>query len=140
MRNTGLLRRLGAIVYDSLLVAALLMLATVPFVAIRGGEPVEPGDYLYQGTLALVAWAFFVGYWTLRGRTLGMQAWRIQIEDDAGNRPGVGACTIRFLTAGISWAVFGIGFLWQLWDPQKLTWHDRASGTRLVYYPKDEQE
>ncbi|MDX1507475.1 MAG: RDD family protein [Woeseiaceae bacterium] len=136
MRNTGLLRRLGAILYDTLLVAALLMLATVPFVAVRGGEPVEPGNYLYQAVLVLVTWAFFVGYWVKRGRTLGMQAWRIQIEDSDGELPGVGACTLRFLAAGVSWACFGLGFLWQLWDPESLTWHDRASGTRLVYYPK----
>lgn len=137
MRNTGLLRRLGAILYDTLLIAALLMLATVPFIAIRGGEPVEPGNILYQLTLVLVAWVFFVGYWVKRGRTLGMQAWRIQIEDGDGQLPGVGACTLRFVAAGISWACFGLGFLWQLWDPESLTWHDRASGTRLVYYPKD---
>ena len=43
MQNTGLLRRLAAIAYDSLLVIALLALATVPFIAVRGGEPVEIG-------------------------------------------------------------------------------------------------
>jgi uncharacterized RDD family membrane protein YckC len=30
-----------------------------------------------------------------------------------------------------------LGFLWQLVDKDKLTWHDRISGTRLVYYPKE---
>ena len=41
MQNTGLLRRLAAIIYDTLLVCALLFLATIPFIALRGGEPVE---------------------------------------------------------------------------------------------------
>ena len=41
MRNAPLLRRLGAILYDGLLVVALLFLGTLPFVAIRGGEPVK---------------------------------------------------------------------------------------------------
>jgi len=44
MQNTGLSRRLAAAIYDALLVIALLFLATIPFVAIRGGEPVEIGD------------------------------------------------------------------------------------------------
>ena len=46
MQNTGLIRRLAAIVYDSLLIGALLFLATTPFIAARGGEPVEIGDNL----------------------------------------------------------------------------------------------
>jgi len=37
----------------------------------------------------------------------------------------------------LSWLPAGLGYLWQLWDPEKLTWHDRISKTRIVYYPKD---
>ena len=36
----------------------------------------------------------------------------------------------------LSWAPLGLGFLWQLWDKDKLAWHDRLSGTRLRHYPK----
>ena len=54
--------------YDALLVVALCFLATVPFIAIRGGESVESDTGLlhvaYQLTLFAVAYAFFVGYWT----------------------------------------------------------------------------
>jgi uncharacterized RDD family membrane protein YckC len=137
MQNAGLLRRLAAILYDSLLVAATLFLVTIPFIAMRGGEPVKPGDILYQLTLALATYAFFVGFWSRKGRTLGMQSWRLQLETPDGDKPALGACTIRFLVAALSWGALGIGFLWQLWDPDKLTWHDRASKTRLVYYPRD---
>jgi hypothetical protein len=31
----------------------------------------------------------------------------------------------------------GLGFIWQLWDEDHLTWHDRLSNTRLRYYPKN---
>jgi len=44
MQNAGLMRRFAAIIYDMLLVAALLFIATIPFIALRGGEPVEVGD------------------------------------------------------------------------------------------------
>ena len=55
MQNTGFLRRIGAMLYDTLLVAALLFLATIPFIALRGGEPVESGENsLYRVVLALV--------------------------------------------------------------------------------------
>ena len=80
MNTSGLARRLGAIFYDSLLVLALMFLGTLPFVAMRGGEPVESGDYLYQLTLSLIVYLFFVSYWSRYGHTLGMQAWRLKLE------------------------------------------------------------
>ena len=141
MRNTGLLRRFAAIAYDSLLVAALLFLATVPFIAIRGGEPVETGDNnIYQVVLVLVVYAFFVGFWTRWGRTLGMQSWGLQLQTAEDRKPTLAAASLRFVVAILSWLPAGLGFWWQLWDPDKLTWHDRASGTRLVYYPKPKKK
>lgn len=137
MQNTGLLRRLAAIAYDALLVAALLFLTTIPFIALRGGEAVEIGDNaIYRAVLALVVYAFFVGFWTRPGRTLGMQSWGLQLETTDGQRPSIGRASVRFLAALLSWAPAGLGFLWQLWDPDRLTWHDRISGTRIVHYPK----
>jgi uncharacterized RDD family membrane protein YckC len=138
MQNCGLLRRIAAMLYDGLLILALLFLSTLPFIALRGGEPVEPGDNLiYQLVLAVVVFAFFVGFWTGPGRTLGMQSWRLQLETRDGGRAGISAATIRFFSSLLSWLPLGLGFLWSLWDKDKLAWHDRLSGTRIVYYPKD---
>lgn len=137
MRNAGLLRRLGAIVYDALLVAAVLFLATIPFVAVHGGEPVAPGNNAaYRAALVVVIYAFFVGFWVGKGRTLGMQSWGLQIESAEGTRPTLAQASIRFFAAILSWLALGLGFLWQLWDKDALTWHDRLSGTRLVFYPR----
>lgn len=137
MRNTGLLRRIAAMLYDALLVGALLWLTTIPFIAVRGGEAVEIGDNtVYQVALAIVIYAFFVGFWTRSGRTLGMQSWRLQLETMEGDKPNLAEASVRFFAAIVSWAAFGLGFIWQLWDRDGLTWHDRISGTRIVYYPK----
>jgi uncharacterized RDD family membrane protein YckC len=135
MTHASLVHRLLAIIYDSLLVLALLFLATLPFIALRDGEPVDPGFLPYQLTMLAVVLLFFIGFWSGPGRTLGMQAWRLRIQDKNGNVPGVIASTIRFFAAILSWLPFGLGFLWQLWDKDHLTWHDRLSGTRLVRYP-----
>ena len=141
MKNTGLMRRLAAIMYDSLLVGALLSMATVPFIAMRGGKPVEIGDNaIYRVVLVLVVYAFFVGFWTRKGRTLGMQSWQLQLETRDGERPTLAGASVRFLAAIVSWAPCGLGFLWQLWDRDKLTWHDRISGTRIVHYPKPKKD
>lgn len=133
----SLLRRLGAILYDSLLILALLFLATIPFIAIRAGEPVEAtGNLPYQITLSVVIFVFFVGFWSHSGRTLGMQSWGLQVETVDGRIPSVGQASIRFCVAIFSWLAVGLGFLWQLWDKDKCTWHDKLSGTRLMHYPK----
>jgi uncharacterized RDD family membrane protein YckC len=137
MQNTGLIRRLAAILYDTLLLGALFFLITIPFVAVRDGEPVEIGDNaLYRLVLAVVVDAFFVGYWTRSGRTLGMQSWGLRVETPTGEIPAFAAASIRFFAAMLSWLPAGLGFIWQLWDKDQLTWHDRLSGTRLRYYPK----
>ena len=140
MHNAPLLRRLGELLYDGLLVLALLFLGTLPFVAIRGGEPVEPGAMSYQIALVVIAWLFFVGFWTRSGRTLGMQTWRLQLETVDGDTPGLRVATVRFFAAILSWLPLGLGFWWQLRDKENLTWHDRLSGTRLRYYPKESQQ
>jgi uncharacterized RDD family membrane protein YckC len=137
MRNAPIGRRLGAMLYDSLLVIALMFMATIPFVAVRGGEPVESGSLVYQAAMLGTAWAFFTGFWTYRGRTLGLQSWRLQLETMSGERPGIGAATIRFFAAILSILPLGLGIWWQLVDRDGLAWHDRLSGTRLRYYPKD---
>jgi uncharacterized RDD family membrane protein YckC len=135
------MRRLAAIIYDTLLVAALLFLATIPFIAARGGEPVEIGDNaLYQILLATVIYVFFVGYWTRYGRTLGMQSWGLQLQTMDDQLPTLATASVRFFAAILSWIPAGLGFLWQLWDKDSLTWHDRISGTRIVHYPKPKKE
>lgn len=136
MENASLGRRMGAVVYDTLLVIALLFLGTLPFVAVRGGEPVEPGNAAYRLTMLLVAYLFFVGFWSVYGRTLGLQSWRLRIETVDGRKPSLRQSSIRFFAAVLSWLPAGLGFWWQLKDPERLTWHDRLSGTRLRYYPK----
>lgn len=135
--NATLLRRLGAMLYDGLLVAAVLMLATVPFVAERGGETVEPDDnFLYQLSMLIVMYLFFVFFWTRGGQTLGMRAWRLRLETDDGSSPSITVASLRFFVAIVSLIPFGLGFLWQLWDKDKLTWHDRIAGTRMLHYPR----
>ncbi len=134
--NVSLGRRFGAILYDSLLVFALMFLATLPFIAVRGGEPVIAGDPYYQLTMLGVAYLFFAWFWSRPGKTLGMQSWGLRLETIDGQKPGIAKSSLRFFAAVISWLPAGLGFWWQLWDKDNLCWHDRLSGTRLEYYPK----
>lgn len=134
MENAGLGRRMGAVLYDGLLVFGLLCLGTMPFVWLSGGE-VAPGTLSHQLTLLVIAWAFYAGFWSHYGRTLGLQSWRLRIETFDGARPPLWRSTLRFFAALLSWLPAGLGFWWQLWDRDRLAWHDRLSGTRLRRVP-----
>jgi uncharacterized RDD family membrane protein YckC len=127
---------MGAALYDSLLVLALMFLGTLPFIALRGGEPVAPGDPFYRLVMLTIAWLFFATFWSRYGRTLGLQSWRLRIETATGERPSFAVASLRFAAAILSWLPAGLGFWWQLWDKDKLAWHDRLSGTRLRHYPR----
>jgi uncharacterized RDD family membrane protein YckC len=127
-----------AILYDTLLLLALSIMLTLAFIAVNSGESVSVDQNLtYQLCLGAISYVFFVAYWTRSGRTLGMQSWRLQLETSSGERAGIATASIRYFAAILSWAPLGLGFWWQLWDKDRLAWHDRISGTRLMHYPKD---
>lgn len=130
----GLGRRLLAILYDTIVVLAVLFIATVPVVFLTGGALEE--SLLYRTALQayelLVGFAFFGGFWRFGGQTIGMRAWRIRVVRANGERLRWRDAALRYLVAIMSWAVLGLGFVWSLFDPERRTWHDMASGTRLV--------
>lgn len=126
------MRRLAAIFYDAFLLFALLMLATLIVVALLRTE-ISANNLLFQLYLLTVAWAYFAVCWR-GGQSLGMMAWRIHIEG-SNKRLSWSETAIRFLVAILSWLALGLGFFWSLFHPQRATWHDLASGTRLVHRP-----
>lgn len=137
----GLLRRLAAIFYDLLLIAALLVLAstlvTIPLDAIWGitFDEKEPNIF-FQLYLLLVIIGFFSGFWLRGGQTLGMRAWRVKLVRDDGRPLRFIDTLLRQAAALLSWTALGAGFVWSLFDAERLTWHDRLTGTRLVMIKK----
>lgn len=129
----SLIRRLGAILYDTLLIAALLIAVAVPPVLLNGG-PMRDGSALgdIKNTLFflyLVSWVFlFYGwFWTHGGQTLGMSAWKIRVIGENG-RP------VTWKQALIRWvsACLGLANLSGLFNRRRLGWHETLSGTKTV--------
>lgn len=133
----GLLRRLGAMAYDTLLLFALVMLLSYPYVWLTGGK--NPGMIIktaYQIYLLAICFLFYGGFWAHGGQTLGMRTWRMKLVGDDGGPIRWNIALMRFTYALLSWLCLGLGFLWILYDRDKLAWHDRWSGTQLVLLPK----
>ena len=141
-RKPGLLRRLIAIVYDSFLIFALLLLASAIVtlsVGLLAGEQASAQlatNPLFRIWLSLIPLFFYLWFWTHGGETLGMRAWRLRIIRKDGRPPELKDALIRLFAACISVFMLGFGFLWMLIDRDNLTWHDRISRTQLILIEK----
>jgi uncharacterized RDD family membrane protein YckC len=128
----GLLRRLAAMLYDGLLLTALLFVATA-MITLPLGSPSGVMLLAFQFFIfGIIPLLFFVGFWVRGGQTLGMRAWRLKLERLDGGKISWSDALKRHLAALVSILLFGLGFIWILLDPQKLAWHDRLSKTRLI--------
>ncbi|MEN8168835.1 MAG: RDD family protein [Pseudomonadota bacterium] len=136
--HCGLLRRLGAIFYDSLLLSAVLLLASLIALPLLGDAPSRPAMLLFRIYLVLSAFGFLAWFWTHGGQTLGMRVWHIRLQNHDGGPITLWQALLRFLIAIVSWLAFGLGFLWSLFNKDKLTWHDRYSMSELVVIPKEQ--
>jgi len=128
----GLVRRLGALFYDAVLLLGILFFATAALFSVFGAEAVQSHVLTYRAYLLGVVYLFFAWFWTREGQTLGMRAWKIRVCREDGGAVGWKTASFRFVAALISLALFGFGFYWALWDPDKCCWHDRLTHTRLV--------
>jgi len=155
----GFGRRFAALVYDGLLLLAVLFLGTLVLLPLSGGEAITPQDsgpweYLYRGWVALITLGFFGIPWTRRGQTLGMMSWKIRLERRGGGLPGWPDSTRRLLVGGAilvaaatgawllrqtdSWVggalllPAAVNYLWMAFDRDSRTLQDMLTGGRVV--------
>jgi len=129
----GFLRRMGAVIYDALLLAAVLFFATALALPFNDGRAFAADQYYFPFYLLCVSYVFYAWFWTHGGQTLGMRAWKITLVNADGGRVNWWTATLRFVVALLSWACLGLGFLWCLIDKNKRAWHDHGSGTFLYW-------
>lgn len=133
--TAGLLRRLGALLYDALVVTSLLIIAgfigmgIAKLLLITGMASVPAGEdtvwlltrhslsLIYTLWLAFVVCGFYTWFWTRAGQTVGMRAWRLRIQNEDGSQLRVTQALIRLATAA-----FGLGNLMCLFNRK----HPRA--------------
>ena len=127
--EVGLPRRLGCMLYDLLVLAALAWAASLPLGGIDLSAP-GPGRSLYQSGLLVLFAAYFTACWRWRGATVGMRAWRVRVVGAGGGRIGWRQALLRALGALAAFACLGLGYWVSLAGAP--CWPDRLSGTRLA--------
>lgn len=150
--RAGVLRRLSAIMYDSLVLCALWMAAmAVGLLAVVLLEKVglislvgyiDAADYVQKHaiwfqlySLLVFGW-FFLYFWTKAGQTLGMRAWRMLLISADGQ-----PLTLRQSAIRLASALFGLGNFW-LWlqRGQGQALQDKLSGTYVVVLSKEQSK
>ncbi len=135
----GLFRRLFAIFYDCFLLLAILFIVSAIATALNHGKAVEPDDTFYPVFVIVIfglSYLYFAWFWIHGGQSLGMKTWHIRLQNDdrenANRQIDWKIAAIRFFSAIISWGVFGLGFLWSLFDKKNRSWHDMISKTVII--------
>ncbi|HET9049117.1 MAG TPA: RDD family protein [Chiayiivirga sp.] len=132
--------RLLAMLYDAIPVAGLWFAVAALGLFLRGGVPVTPNSpaaLAEFGVMVLVNFGYLGLSWRRGGQSLGMRAWRVHLVNaNAGANIAWSQLAVRFLVAIVSLMAAGLGFAWSLFDRERRTWHDLASGTRLLRTPR----
>ncbi len=128
----GFVRRVASIIYDLLLLCAVLFAASIPVtvgLGITYGHPLYFGYVVY---IYVVIFLYFGWFWVHGGQTPAMKTWNIKMVGMNGTNVSWKQALYRFLGAFISCIPIGLGFLWSLIRKDKASWHDLLSNTRLI--------
>ena len=135
MQPAGFLKRVLALVYDSLLIGAIVLVLSLLLVFVNGGYP-ESGSFVsfIQFFILIFAGPIFYSYFWIanKGQTTGMQAWKIQLVTIDETELNIKKTMLRCLISTISFACFGMGYLWILYDKDNLSWSDILTKTKII--------
>ena len=148
-------RRLLALVYDLLIVVAIVMVVGLLCQLATGGRLIGTGAKVtvpiwYQAVQGVVLAAYFISSWRRGGQTVGMRPWRIQVTRSDGRTPTMRQAIIRALVAaapmlllvltplmGLQTTLWTLLIVWIGWfavalfDPRRRALHDLAAGTEI---------
>ncbi|HET8730705.1 MAG TPA: RDD family protein [Moraxellaceae bacterium] len=116
-------------------------------------------NFVLTPSLVAVTWLFYGYFWTRAGQTLGMQTWRLRVLRADGSRlrwtDAITRCAaaclfplvcglmsrLAFQTPSAFLLSISLGFLgnylWMMWNPRHLTWHDQLSATQVWRLPPE---
>lgn len=127
----AILRRLASMLYESILLLAVIFLAGFLFVSLTRGDNSTVVRLTFQVYLFLVVAAYFIWFWTHGGQTLAMKTWHLRLVGADGRVVSWRQALLRFVFA-VPGVVLGIGIAWAIFDRERQFLHDRLAGTRII--------
>jgi len=101
--------RLLSMLYDGLLLTAVLFIAMAIFVPIAKSAGFETGHPVFTVYFLSVCFLFYAGFWTHGGQTLGMRTWKIKLRHENGQAISWSQALLRYMTALPAWIVIMVG-------------------------------
>lgn len=129
---TSIGRRLGAMVYEGLVVFAILIAFFLFPQIVLHGFGFQPSGKLQWLHVFLVLLVYFGWCWLHGGQTLPMKTWKLRLVDQSGAPLRPLQAVLRYMAAWPSIVLCGIGIVWALFDRDGLFLHDRIAGTRII--------
>ena len=145
--TAGLARRLCALTYEALLLAAVLIATGYLFSALLPGASAGWARSLFQSSLFGAGGLYFGWSWSEGRRTLPMKTWHLRLVNTDGRALSWRQALKRYVFAWTSpflalagylamgrWglAAAALPYLWALLDRDRQFLHDRLAGTRIV--------
>jgi len=127
-----LARRALALIYEALLLTAVVFLGSLPFVMFVNIADHGIVRMLFQLYLVALTGLYFAWQWRRSGQTLAMKTWHMRLVTRTGAPLAWGQALKRFAFALPGTLLFGAGFLWALVDREGQFLHDRLAGTKIV--------
>jgi uncharacterized RDD family membrane protein YckC len=155
----SLRRRWGALIYEMLIVAAVMLIAGFAILPLLDAAPrgdrgasalqiLPPASraFVFVYYIAVLA-IYCVVFWTRGRRTLPMKTWRIALRTAEGSALDPRDAIKRYVAAWIGpaiglvayaslgrWGLLAgfVNYYWAWLDPQSLFLHDRLARTRIV--------
>ena len=125
----GLVDRLAASVIDSVLLILPLSIAILVISQSGNNLPIQ----LIQFISLAVPVAYYWYFWTRRdGQTPGKFALGIRVIKADGTALSDTDAVIRAIGYNVSAMLFGLGFIWAIFDRNNQTWHDKMGRTYVV--------
>jgi uncharacterized RDD family membrane protein YckC len=130
--NAGLGRRFLAMLYEGLLLLAVLFVSALAFQGAAITSLVGWSRHLFQLYLFLIIGLYFIWCWLRGGQTLAMKTWKLKLVQVTGDPITPKQALVRYVFAWISFLTIGLGFLWAAIDRDRQFLHDRLAATRIV--------
>jgi uncharacterized RDD family membrane protein YckC len=127
--------RLFALVYEGILLFAVVFVASWLFIGLARDAQQGPLHLAFQVYLVSVCGAYFMYCWVRSGQTLPMKTWRMKLVMASGEPVTMRAAFLRYVVA-VPATLLGAGILWALLDRDRQFLQDRIAGTRIVRVPQ----
>jgi uncharacterized RDD family membrane protein YckC len=132
--NAGLMRRLLALLYDSILIIGIYMSYVILVTYLNGSALESQLEILFlQFSFVIFIFLFYCYFWKFNnGQTLGMQVWKIKLVSLGNEEININKMVLRCALSMIFSLVFLSNFIFIIFNKERKTLGDYFSKTKLL--------